>query len=317
MEIKNIYIMLAPMAGITDSAFRRLAKAGGCSYVFTEMISATALARKNKKTLQMLNFCEEERPIAAQIFGSNKDDISSAVKIICERGYDSVNLNFGCPAPKILKTNSGAAVLKDLKLYSELISTAVKSSSVPVSVKIRPGFDFDDEKAAELSKVAEDSGASMVVIHGRFVSQKHTGDVNLEAISKAVSSVKIPVIANGGITSEESAENVIKATSCAGIMIGRGAIGDFNIFNRILHYLKTSEKLQPPSWEEKVDMFLTHARVSSELYGERMGVIKLRKVAGYYLKDLPNAKKIRGEINKIEKLTDLKTSLEQVFVSHT
>ncbi len=313
-SIKKENIMLAPMAGITDSVFRLLAKRGGAGSVFTEMVSASALFQRNKKTISMLDFHEEERPVVAQVFGSDKNHIKAAAKVVSALGFDGLNINFGCPAKKIIKSNSGAAVLRDLKLYAELIKTAVFSSDVPVSVKIRPGFDKNDEKIEEISKVAEESGASQIIVHGRFATQRHSGAANFDLISKAVDSVGISVIANGGIDSEEAAEYVVKKTNCAGIMIGRAAIGDYNIFDRISHYLEFGEKKSPPSWEDKIESLLEHARLASERYGERWGIIKLRKISSYYLTGLPNAKKIRGMINQIERIDELKAALESVFV---
>lgn len=308
-------LYMAPMAGITDTVFRRLAKSGGADVVFTEMVSANAVCQKNKKTLSMLNYSPDEHPIGAQIFGSTTEHIATAAKIVSDLGFDFLNLNFGCPARKIIKSNSGSAVLKDLTLYARLITAAVKASSVPVSVKIRPGYDASDEKTAVLCRIAEESGSSMIIVHGRFVSQRHSGPVNPEIFAIAAASVKIAVIANGGIDSEEKAESILTKTGCSGIMLGRAAIGDFGIFRRISHYLSTGEKLPPPSWEERLDALLTHAAISSETFGEKWGLIKLRKIIPYYLKGLPNAKRIRCEINKIEDMKGLKSSLESVFVS--
>jgi tRNA-dihydrouridine synthase B len=307
--------MLAPMAGITDSPFRRMAKAGGAGLVFTEMLSASALARDSRRTTGMLKFTDEERPIAAQIFGSELAAVEESAAIITEMGYDMLNINFGCPARKILKSRGGAAALKDLKSYEDVISASVRGcgGKIPVTVKIRPGLTPEEDRTEDFVRTAEAAGAEMIIIHGRFVSQIHSGDVSFDAIARAVTSVKIPVVANGGIISEETAGKMLAETGCAGLMLGRGAIGDFDIFRRILYYLENKEILLSPSREERIAKYKEHARLSAEFHGERCGVIILRKLAAFYLKGLPGAKRTREAINKAENLNDFCAALDGIF----
>ena len=310
------FLMLAPMAGITDSPFRILSKKGGAQVVFTEMLSSMALAHDSRRTTAMLRFSDEERPIIAQIFGSNTIAIEKSVGIIAQLGFDGVNLNFGCPARKIMKSSSGSAALKDLNIYKEVIRAACKAAEplkIPVSVKTRPGITPRKNLAAEVSKIAEGEGASMIILHARFASQKHSGYISYEALSSASRCVKIPVVANGGISDEETAHRILTETGCRGIMIGRAAIGDFGIFGRILHYIKTGEKLPAPSREEKINMYKQHARLSCGFYGEKRGIIILRKLAAFYLKGMPGAKSARELINKSETLEDFNKALDTVF----
>jgi len=310
--------MLAPMAGITDSAFRRLAKKGGADVVFTEMLSAVALAHDSKRTTEMLKFSDEEKPIIAQIFGSDVSAIEKSVHILAQLGFNGINLNFGCPARKIMKSSSGSAALKNPEVYEKVLTAAVKSAEphkISISVKTRPGLTPDKNISKEIARITEDCGASMLILHGRFASQKHSGDVSIESISEAVKSVKIPVIANGGISDEETARNILDKTGCAGLMIGRSAIGDFGIFRRISHYLKSGDKLMSPSREERIAAYKEHAKLSAELHGEKRGVIILRKLAAFYLKGLPGAKTARGLINKAETLVDFEKALDAVFAA--
>lgn len=308
-------LMLAPMAGITDSPFRKLSIVGGAGLVFTEMLSASALARDSRRTSAMLKFSDDERPIAAQIFGSELAAVEKSAEIIASMGYDMLNINFGCPARKIVKSRAGSAALKDLKSYENVITASVRGSGgkMPVTVKIRPGLTPDDDRAADYARAAEAAGAEMIIIHGRFVSQIHSGDVNFDAISRAVAAVKIPVVANGGIVSELTAEEMSVKTGCAGLMIGRGTIGDFGIFRRILYYLENKEKLPAPSREERIAMYKEHARLSAEFHGERCGVIILRKLAAFYLKGMPGAKRTREAVNKAENLDDFCAALDDIF----
>lgn len=308
-------LMLAPMAGITDSPFRKLAKAGGAGLVFTEMLSASALARDSRRTTSMLKFSDDERPIAAQIFGSELSALEKSAEIIVSMGYDMLNINFGCPARKIIKSRAGSALLKDLKCYENVIAASVRGcgGKIPVTVKIRPGLTPDDDRTEDYVRVAESSGAAMIIIHGRFVSQIHSGDVNLDSIARAVAVSKIPVVANGGIVSEISAEETLAKTGCAGLMIGRAAIGDFGIFRRILYYLENQEKLPAPSREERIAAYKEHARLSAEFHGARCGVVILRKLAAFYLKGMPGAKRTRDAVNRAENLDDFCAALDDIF----
>ncbi len=277
--------------------------------VYTEMVSSMAVLHKSRRTSSIIKYEEKERPVIAQLFGSSEKSIAEASKKLTSLGFDGIDINCGCPAKKILRSGSGAALLGDLALFARIIKAAADSTHLPVSVKFRPGIDSNNDKTELLARAAEESGARYLVIHARYASQVHSGEAVIEAICSAVNAVKIPVIANGGITDEFSAERIIKKTSCAGIMVGRAAIGDCGIFKRIGHYLSTGEKLPTPSREEKIQLLLDHASLAASFYGERWGVIKLRKMLPFYLKGLPGSKNVRSKINCVETFAELKKTL--------
>jgi len=314
LELEN-NLVLAPMAGITDSPFRQLARVGGAGLVCGEMVSAKALVFADSKTRRMLRISEKERPVSLQIFGPDPATMSEAAAIVEQAGADIIDINFGCPVPKVAKSGSGAVLLSNEKLISEIMEAVVKRVKAPVTAKIRIGRNSGENVAPALAGIAGKCGISAIIIHGRAAEQGHKGNPDLEAIKKAKDACSIPVIGNGGITSEQTALDFFEQTGCDGIMIGRGAAGDFGIFNRIAHFLKTGESQPPPTWEKRIEDFKHHARLSVEFYGGDIGIIRLRKLAVYYLKGLPNASMLRDKFCKTETLADMDTLLAQMWES--
>jgi tRNA-dihydrouridine synthase B len=295
----NNNIFFAPMAGLTNLPLRRLAKEGEAGLVYTEMVSAKALIYGDKKTKKLLTILDEERPVAVQIFGGDPHSMSEAAKILQDLGVDIVDINFGCPAKKIIKVGAGAKLLTNEKLISRILESVVKSVQIPVTIKIRIGLLPRQNVAPEIIKIAQNCGVKMVVVHARPASQGHSGTPDLNAFAQSCDVAKIPIIGNGGIIDEETALGFLKIPNCAGIMIGRGAIGNYSIFRRIKEFFKTGKKLFLPTQKEKIKWLKQHMIYSTEFYGEKKGLVIMRKVAHYYVKDMPNAAKIRGHINSM------------------
>jgi tRNA-dihydrouridine synthase B len=305
----NNNILLAPMAGLTDLPLRRLAKQGGAGLVYTEMVSAKALVYRNKKTKKLLTILDEERPVSVQIFGGDSYSMSEAAKIVQDLGADIVDINLGCPVRKIAKAGAGAKLLTNEKLVSRILESIVKSVKIPVTIKIRIGLLPEQNVAPEIIKIAQDCGIKMVAIHARSASQGHSGAPDLNAFAQSCDGAKIPIIGNGGIINEETALEFLKIPNCVGIMIGHGAVGNYSIFRRIEEFFKTGKKLSLPTQKEKIKWLKQHMTYSTEFYGEKKGLILMRKVSHYYIKDMPNAAKIRGEINSMTILEDFNNLL--------
>jgi tRNA-dihydrouridine synthase B len=300
------------MAGITDQPFRRLAREGGAGLVCTEMISAGALVRRDAKTMKIMSLAADEHPVSVQIFGSDPVLMGAAAKIAADGGADIVDINFGCPVRKIVKSGAGVKVVENEALMISIMESVVKSVSVPVTIKIRIGLDGDKNIAPHIVARASQSGVAQVTVHGRSAINFHKGLPDLEAVADAVRAAPVQVIGNGGIVDERTAKDFLEKTGCAGLMIGRGAIGDPGIFRRIEHFLSTGEALQAPTREERIDCLKLHARMAADHYGEKRGVILLRKVMSYYLKGLPNASRIRNEFSRVESLSTLDELLGKI-----
>lgn len=308
-------IVLAPMAGITDSPFRLLAREGGAGLVCGEMVSAKALVYGDKKTRRLLRFTEPERPVSLQIFGPDPETMSEAAAIVEQTGADVIDINFGCPVPKIAKSGSGAVLLSDDKKAGAIMEAVVRRVKTPVTAKIRIGRSAGENVAPALAALAERSGVAALVIHGRPAASGHKGSPDLAAIREAKRACGIPVIGNGGITDEAGAAAFLDKTGCDGVMIGRGAVGDFGIFSRIKHFLETGERLPGPTWEKRIEDLRRHAALSVEFYGEKLGVVRLRKLVPYYLKGLPNASSIRDRFCKAVSLEQVLSLLDSVWES--
>lgn len=304
-------IILAPMAGITDLPFRSVVEEFGVGLVYTEMASAKAIFYGDEKTNKLLNIKGEKRPIGVQIFGSDIESMSYATRKLSKE-FDIVDINMGCPAPKVVKNGDGSRLLKNLDLVGRIVEEVVKASSVPVTVKIRKGFNKEDV-SVETAKIIEQAGASMLTIHGRTRDEYFSGNVDLEAIKKVKQVLHIPVIGNGNIVDEESALHMFEYTGVDGIMIGRGAMGNPWIFSKIIHYLKTGQKLKEISNERKLQIIIKHIELEVEEKGERVGIPELRKHLACYIRNLQNARKIRVEINKINTKEELISTLKEVF----
>ena len=303
-------VFLAPMAGVTDLAFRLICKEYGSGLLYTEMINAKALCYDDEKTNGMLKIEEEEHPVAVQIFGSEPEFIAGATEILNEHSNEILDINMGCPAPKVVKNGDGSALMKTPQLAAKVIEAAAKKSKKPVTVKFRKGWDDDSINAVEFAKMAEASGAQAITIHGRTRAQYYSGTADWDIIEEIKNAVKIPVIGNGDIVTIDDAINIRKKTGCDAIMIGRGAQGNPWIFNRINHYMKTGEILPEPTAEEKIRTAIKHFNLAIKEDGEYVAVREMRKHLGWYLKGMKKSARLRDEINKLESADEVVGRLE-------
>lgn len=298
VELKN-NILLAPMAGITDLPFRLISEKFDPGLVVTEMVSAKALLYNDEKTKKILNTKGEKGPISMQIFGSDEESMAYGAKYVSNLA-DIVDINMGCPAPKVTKNGDGSSLLKDLKKAQKIIEAVVKNSNKPVTLKIRLGWDKENLVARDLAKIAENSGVAAITVHGRTKSDYYSGKANLEEIKNVKEAVSIPVIGNGDIVDEKTALNMFEKTGVDGIMIGRGAIGNPWIFERIRVFLETEEMLPKTSIEEKFKIIKEHFLLEIQEKGEYTGVREFRKHIAYYTKGMPKSSEFRCKINKLE-----------------
>lgn len=305
-------LFMAPMAGITDQPFRRLVKAGGAGLVCTEMVSAGALVRRDNKTMKIMSLAADEHPVAIQIFGAEPAVMAAAARMAADEGADIIDINFGCPVRKIVKSGAGIKLADDLDRMTAIMEAVVTAATVPVTIKIRIGRETDENMAPDIVRRAAAAGVALVTVHGRAAVNVHKGLPDLGAVAEGVAAATIPIVGNGGIVDELTARRFLDATGCAGLMVGRGAIGDPGIFGRIQHFLATGETLPPPTREQRLESLLHHARGAAEFYGERKGIVLLRKVMPYYLKGLPNASRLRNEFNHIDTLAGLESLLGKV-----
>ena len=317
LKIENVNldnnIILAPMAGITDLPFRLVCEKYNPGLVCTEMVSAKALFYGDEKTKKLLNIEGEKRPIAVQIFGSDVESMKFAAEYVSEFA-DIVDINMGCPAQKIVKNGDGSKLLLNLNLAGEIISQVVKASKVPVTVKFRKGWDDENIVACEMAKVAEDSGASAITIHGRTREEFYSGVADWDIIKQVKNAVKIPVIGNGDIKSPEDALNFFEKTGVDGIMIGRGAIGRPWIFKQVEDYLNSGVyDKEFPSNEQKLNIMLEHLELEIREKGEDIGVKEMRKHFTYYVKNLKDTSTIRQRLNRLNSYKDVRDCLIEYF----
>lgn len=311
VELEN-NLILAPMAGVTNLPFRIICKDYGAGMVCTEMASAKAMFHNDQKTKRLFNTEGEKRPISFQVFGSELESIAYAVKYMSDFA-DIIDINMGCPAPKVVKNGDGSKLLLDLEKAKQIIEIAVQNSKVPVTVKFRKGWDKENIVAVEIAQIAEQAGASAVTIHGRTRSEFYTGKADWDIIKKVKQSVHIPVIGNGDVTDEESALAMFEQTGVDGIMIGRGSFGNPWIFKNIKHYLQTGEKLPQPTNQERLQIMEKHIQLAVEEKGEDVAIKELRKHISWYTKNLKNSSEFRNSINKIEKKDELISTIEEYF----
>ena len=311
VELEN-NLILAPMAGVTNLPFRIVCKDYGAGMVCTEMASAKAMFHNDQKTKRLFNTEGEKRPISFQVFGSELESMAYAVKYMSDFA-DIIDINMGCPAPKVVKNGDGSKLLLDLKKAQEIIETAVKNSKVPVTVKFRKGWDKENIVAVNIAQIAEQAGASAVTIHGRTRSEFYTGKADWDIIKKVKQSVNIPVIGNGDIVDEESALQMFEQTGVDGIMIGRGSFGNPWIFRNIKHYLETGEKLPQPTNNEKLEVMEKHIELAVKEKGEDVAIKELRKHISWYTKNLKNSSEFRKNMNQIESKEELINQLEEYF----
>ena len=301
VKIKN-NVCLAPMAGICNSAFRKIIKEMGCGLLYAEMVSDKALVYENEKTKDMLYMTEEERPITQQIFGSDKDSFVKAAKIVeKEMKPDIIDINMGCPVPKVaLRSQAGSALLKNPDKVYEIVSAVVSSVSVPVTVKIRSGWDKNSINAVEIAKVCEKAGASAIAVHPRTRSQGYTGHSDWNIIKEVKQNVSIPVIGNGDILTVEDAKKMVDETGCDAVMIGRGCLGNPYLIKQIVNYFDTGEILPDQTATEKMLLCLKHFDYLLKIKPEKVAVLEMRTHGAYYLKGLPNAVSVKKKLYEIK-----------------
>ena len=312
LELEN-NLILAPMAGVTDLPFRKICKEFGPGLVCTEMVSSKAIYHDDTKTKLLMNTDGEKRPISMQIFGSDEETMSYASKYVSKIA-DIVDINMGCPAPKVVKNGDGSKLLLDIEKAEKVIKAVVKNSTKPVTLKIRKGWDCNNIVAIEFAQMAEKAGVSAITIHGRTRTEMYSGKVDLDIIKKVKESVKIPVIGNGDIVDEESALKMFEYTGVDGIMIGRGTFGNPWIFERIKYYLETGEKLPLVTNEEKLRVIKEQIQLELDNKPEVTAIREMRKHIAWYTKNMPNSSEFRCEINKIEDKEQLEKIVEDYFL---
>ncbi|MBR5615022.1 MAG: tRNA dihydrouridine synthase DusB [Clostridia bacterium] len=317
MKIKNLElknnVFLAPMAGVTDKAFRLITKPFGPALMYTEMVSGKGLFYKNKKTADLLDADPSEKPVAAQLFGHEPSVLAQIAERALDFGAELIDINMGCPAPKIVNNGDGSAISKTPALAGEIVSAVTAAVNVPVTVKIRKGWDENSITAVEMAKIAEAAGASAVTVHGRTREQFYSGHADLDIIKAVKSAVSIPVIGNGDIVDEESAKYMLDYTGCDGIMIGRAAEGNPWIFERVIHYLQTNEKLTLPTLEERAEKMNEHLSLLIKFKGAYRGIQEARKHMAWYIKGMPGGARLREIINTASTEEEMREVIKKVF----
>lgn len=311
VTLKN-NIILAPMAGVTDLPFRLLCSEQGAGLAGMEMVSAKAILYGNKNTEGLLAIHPEEGPVSLQLFGSDPKIVSEMAKRMEERPFAVLDINMGCPVPKIVNNGEGSALMREPKLAGEIIAATVKAINKPVTVKIRKGFDADHVNAVELAKIAEDAGAAAVAVHGRTREQFYSGEADWEIIARVKEAVSISVIGNGDVTDGETAAGLLRKTGCDGVMIGRAARGNPWLFGQIAAYLEDGRKLPAPTTEEKKKMILRHAALQLEIKGEYTGVREMRKHLSWYTAGMPNSARLRQSVNLAERFEEIESLVESM-----
>ncbi len=317
MEIGNVKlqnnIFLAPMAGVTDRAYRIICKEMGAGLVFTEMVSSKGLYYEDEKTKELTSIAEKERPVAIQIFGSDPSIMSEVVKkyINPRDDIDILDINMGCPAPKIVKNGDGAALLKNPPLIKKILKEVVKASTKPVTIKIRTGWDINNINGMEIAKMAEEEGVSAITVHGRTRDMFYSGKANWEYIGKIKNSVNIPVIGNGDIFEPIDAVNMMEYTGCDGVAIGRGAMGNPWIFKRINLLIEGKDDVKPSNID-RINMAIKHLNMVCDIKGEKTGIREMRKHIAWYLKGMRDSNKIKNVINSVES----KQEIEKILLDY-
>ena len=316
LQIGNVTLennlILAPMAGVTDLPFRLLCREQGAGLVCMEMVSAKAILYKNRNTEELLTIDPKEHPVSLQLFGSDPDIISEIAKQIEERPFDILDLNMGCPVPKVVNNGDGSALMKNPRLAGEIIEKTARAIKKPLTVKIRKGFDDAHVNAVELAHIAQESGAAAVAVHGRTREQYYAGHADWDIIRQVKEAVSIPVIGNGDIRTPEDVAAMAEQTGCDGYMIARGAEGNPWIFHQLLHYFETGEHLARPDFSEVTEMLLRHAKMQIDCKGDYTGIREIRKHAAWYTAGYRNSSKLRGRINEVENYEQLEALFREV-----
>ena len=314
-QIGNVRIpgklVLGPMAGVTDLPFRLLCKEQGADLVYTEMISAKGIFYKNKNTELLWMTKEQERPLALQLFGSEPALMADMAAQIEERSFDILDINMGCPVPKVVNNGEGSALMKDPQLAGEIVKAVSSRISKPVTVKFSKGFGADDCNAVEFAKRMEDCGAAAIAVHGRTREQYYGGKADWDIIRQVKEAVSIPVWGNGDVFTPEDAKRMKEETGCDGIMVARGAKGNPWLFKRILHYLETGELLPPPTAEEVKRMIVRHGTLQTEFRGEEIAMREMRKHVAWYTAGFPHSSALRNDINQVETLEELERLVDE------
>ncbi|MBE5960017.1 MAG: tRNA dihydrouridine synthase DusB [Lachnospiraceae bacterium] len=304
-------LALGPMAGVTDLPFRLLCKECGADLIYTEMVSAKGIMYQNKNTESLLVVEEEERPVALQLFGEDPVIMSEMAKRIEHRNFDILDINMGCPVPKVVNNGEGSALLKNPKRIGEIVSAVSKAINKPVTVKIRKGFTEDSINAVEVAKVLEQSGAAAVALHGRSREQYYSGKADWEIIRKVKEAVSIPVIGNGDIFTPQDAKRMLEETGCDAIMLARGVRGNPWLFGQVKEYLETGNLIEKPSIDEVITMVLRHARLQIDHKGEFTGMHEMRKHVAWYTTGYPKSAKLRSRVSEIETYDSLVSLLQE------
>lgn len=313
-QCSDSQVFMAPMAGISDMPFRKVAFDCGAQNLISEMVAVNAIQRKNPKTYRIADVKDEPYPVKVQLVGNNPGLFSEAVKLVADLGAAAIDINMGCPVKKIVNNNAGSALMKDIVLASKIIESAVKATKLDVSVKFRKGWDNEHVNAVEFAKMCEESGAKSIAVHGRTRAQGYTGLADWNVIGEVKATVKIPVIGNGDIDSPAKAKKMLEFSGVDGIMIGRAALGNPTIFKRIDYYLHTLQELPLPTTEEIKAQLLKHIKLLVEYYGEKNGIAVSRKYVGWYVKSFYAAKKFREQYTKITTFIEAEDLINQYFL---
>lgn len=307
----NHRVVMAPMAGVTDLPTRLLARELGAALSYSELVSAKGINQRNRRSLQMIQIHPAERPVGIQIFGGEPEIMARAARVVAAAGPDLIDINMGCPVPKITRNDEGCALMLDPERAARVARAVVEAVHIPVTVKIRKGWDERHVTAVEVAQALEEAGVAAVAIHGRTRSQFYTGRADWEIIRRVKEAVSIPVIGNGDVASPQDAARMLEETGCDAVMIGRACLGNPWIFRQTVRYLETGELEPPPSLQERLELALRHLQMAVDYHGERMAVPAMRKQLSWYLKGMPNANAVKRQVNQARSLAEVQQVIRE------